>query len=150
MKTLYGLGGLFVFWSIVQPLALAQTSPNQVGVKLDNRIQVIAELADTPAKQTLGLSFRKGLPPNHGMLFIYNNPDVQIFWMRNMQFPIDILWIRHQRIVHIEKNIPPPKNSNQPLKTYGHGVLADMVLEVPAWFTTKHQIRVGQTAFIEP
>jgi hypothetical protein len=92
------------------------------------RIEV--EVADTSARKTLGLSGRASLPDGHGMLFPYERPARQGFWMRDMRFDIDIVWIRAGRIVDItlraRHDVPQPPPLLYPSEP------ADLVLEVPA------------------
>lgn len=56
-----------------------------------HRIQ--AEVAATDPTRSRGLMFRKELAPNHGMLFIFEQPNVQCFWMRNTLLPLSIAFI---------------------------------------------------------
>lgn len=104
------------------------------------------EIAQTPAQQRLGLGNRKNLSPNHGMLFTYKTPGERIFWMKGMQFAIDIIWIYKNTILHIEKDVSPPSSlllNDRKLKTYGHSILADMVLELKAGESEKHRLKAG-------
>lgn len=80
-----------------------QNTPIKVGSRT-----FIAEVADTEAKRTLGLSGRKSLPTNQGMLFVFDEPSQPGFWMKDMNFPIDIIWFdKNRKIVGIEKNLQP-------------------------------------------
>lgn len=66
------------------------------------------ELAATSIEQTRGLSNRTTLPENNGMLFVFPSEGVYRFWMKDMLFPLDIVWIaQNGTVVHIEKNAPP-------------------------------------------
>ena len=66
------------------------------------------EVADTPMAQRNGLSGRDRLEDNQGMLFVFHKPDKYGFWMKDMKFPIDILWIdQNLKIVSIEKSLSP-------------------------------------------
>jgi uncharacterized protein len=55
--------------------------------------QVTAEIAQTPAQRAKGLMGRQSLPPNHGMLFVFEAPTRQCFWMRNTPLPLTIAFI---------------------------------------------------------
>jgi len=66
-----------------------------------------AELADTPPKRELGLMFRDELPPNRGMLFVFDRPAVQTFWMRNTYIPLDIIFIDPDRKIINVATMPP-------------------------------------------
>lgn len=51
------------------------------------------EIADTQAKQELGLGNRASIPDNYGMLFVFSNAERYGFWMKDMLVPIDIIWL---------------------------------------------------------
>ena len=71
------------------------------------RTQFLVEFADTPEEIDQGLRFRKNLNMEHGMLFITKEEEVQSFWMFDMLFPIDIIYIDAEReIVYIAKDMP--------------------------------------------
>ncbi len=98
------------------------------------------ERADTLATRTQGLSGRKSLAPDTGMLFIFEKSDIYGFWMPDMYFAIDIIWIDVQKkIVHIEKNVTPESYP----KIFKSTTLAQYVLEVPAGFSDQNTIEVG-------
>ncbi len=66
------------------------------------------EVADSEEERTLGLSGREGLETGTGLLFIFETPGHYGFWMKDMKFPIDIVWISESgKVVGIEKNINP-------------------------------------------
>ncbi len=106
-----------------------------------NGHQLQIEIADTPIKQAHGLSDRQAMPFNHGMLFIFNDYLQPNFWMKDMYFPLDIIWIKDDVIVKINKNIPLENNKN--LTKYNPRQLIDKVLEVNAGYTQKYNIKVG-------
>ena len=113
-------------------------------VMIGNR-EVKAELADTPLKQMKGLMFRKSLPENYGMLFIFDKEDYHGFWMMNTSIPLDIIWInRDMEIVYIEKNA---QSCGILCPVYRPNEKAKYVLEVNSGFVDKHKIEVGH--FIE-
>lgn len=112
-------------------------------VKIGNTT-VKVEIADTVIKQSKGLMFRKSLGKNEGMLFIFSNEGYHTFWMVNMSFPIDIIWISANRtIVDITKNAEP---CFIPCKFYSPKEKAQYVLEVNSGFADKHKIKIGQKA----
>ena len=66
------------------------------------------ELAQTQREMILGLSNRSSLNLNSGMLFVFDAENIPYFWMRDMQFPLDIIWInQNMKIVGSEKNLQP-------------------------------------------
>ncbi|MCP9455720.1 MAG: DUF192 domain-containing protein [Nitrospira sp.] len=68
---------------------------------------VQAEVADTPLKRARGLMYRDQLDKNHGMLFVFDQPQAWGFWMKNTKIPLDMIWIDAQkRVVHVERHVP--------------------------------------------
>ena len=68
------------------------------------------EIADTPAKRTLGLMNRESLPEDSGMLFIFEDESEKSFWMKNTLIPLDMIFVDSKfEIVHIQKKAEPCK-----------------------------------------
>ncbi|HTE57180.1 MAG TPA: DUF192 domain-containing protein [Verrucomicrobiae bacterium] len=87
------------------------------------------DVAATAAQQEQGLSGRTGLADRQGMLFVFQDPDTSCFWMKDMEFDIDILWFDEGRhLIHQAKNLSP---DTYPAK-YCPPRAAKYVLEVPA------------------
>jgi uncharacterized membrane protein (UPF0127 family) len=67
------------------------------------------EVADNLEARARGLSGRASLPPGAGMLFVFENTGIPTFWMKDMMFPLDLVWIGEQCTVEsITPNVPPP------------------------------------------
>ena len=109
--------------------------------------RIALEIAATPADQRLGLGQRDSLPWNHGMLFVYDEPGVPRFWMKDMRFDIDIVWIRGDRIVDISHRVPHVPGGKGP--TVAPRELTDRVLEVPAGCAAANGWRIGHRAILE-
>lgn len=88
------------------------------------------EVADTEAKKERGLGKRDALDPEHGMYFPFASASHWVFWMKDMRFPIDIVWLRDGKIVDIDASVPVSKSEN--LETYSPVEPADAVLELNA------------------
>jgi uncharacterized protein len=99
------------------------------------------EIVSTIEAQARGLSGRERLEKNSGMLFVYSEPASQAFWMKGMKFPIDIIWIKEQKIVGITENAPV--DSNLIPKIYNSPGKVDLVLEVAAGTAAATGIKVG-------
>jgi uncharacterized membrane protein (UPF0127 family) len=100
-----------------------------------------AELAATGKIRQRGLMFRKSMPENRGMLFIFEKEALFGFWMKNMRFPLDIIWIgRNKKIVEIYEYALPCKDV---CKTITPQAAALYVLEVNAGFAKKQGIKIG-------
>ena len=101
-----------------------------------------AEVAATQDARTRGLMFRKGMAEDKGMLFVFDTEAPYAFWMKNMHFPLDILWIDHnKKIVHVYQNALPCKDV---CKNLAPPQPAQFVLEVPAGFVAKHGVATGE------
>ncbi len=100
-------------------------------------------VAATEAARERGLSGRTGLADDEGMLFVFPRDGKYAFWMKDMTFSIDIIWISADgRIVYIAPNAPPttyPEDFVSPTP-------ARYVLEVPAGFAEMHGVKVGDIA----
>jgi len=114
-------------------------------VQIGDQLQLSVEVVSSMREQALGLGNRFSVPEGTGMLFHYPDVGERIFWMKRMNFAIDIIWIQKGKIVHIEQNVlpPPSKISDRMLKRYGIGVLANMILEVPAGYCQKKSIHIN-------
>ncbi len=67
-----------------------------------------AEISDTPDKMELGLSNRLSLDPDSGMFFVFSDSEPRSFWMKDMLFPLDIVWIdADKKVVGIAPNLSP-------------------------------------------
>jgi uncharacterized membrane protein (UPF0127 family) len=96
-------------------------------------------IADSPDEIVQGLSGRPSMQENEGMLFVFPAPLVPKFWMKEMHFALDIIWIdESKRIVGIEKNISPDTYP----ATFQPAVPVKYVLEVNAGWTDAHSIAV--------
>ncbi len=97
------------------------------------------EIADTHWRRARGLMHRDALGANEGMLFIYEQDRPVTFWMKNVAFPLDLLFIDSSgRIAHIVEDAEP--DSTAPI---GSGVAVGSVLEIRGGASRRAQIRPG-------
>jgi len=75
------------------------------------------------------------------MLFVFKDKRERTFVMRNMNFPLDIIWIKDDKIIKIDKNLPP--EGAKPKKLYNSDKPVNYVLEVNAGFTDKYGIEIS-------
>ncbi len=116
----------------------------QATVVTPSGVEIPVEIADTPAKRHLGLGNRAELRPGWGMLFLFDSSSRHGFWMKNMSFPIDIIWLRNRRVVHVAKQVPPPQSGEQPM-TITPARAANLVLEIEAGRARALGLEVGST-----
>lgn len=112
---------------------------------------VRATIADTPEERRQGLSGVATLKDGEGMIFFFSEPARETFWMKDMLIPIDIIWIRSGVIVGIEESVPYPLPGTPDvlLPRYTSNVPIDTVLEVPAGFSSRAGIAVGDKVEID-
>lgn len=97
----------------------------------------------------MGLSKKKSIGEKSGLLFTFDKEDYYPFWMKEMQFPIDIIFIRNNRIVTIYTNVQPPKDKEENLPIYKPEEPADSVLEVKANTAEKYNFKKGDEVIIK-
>ncbi|HET7451875.1 MAG TPA: DUF192 domain-containing protein, partial [Thermoanaerobaculia bacterium] len=98
----------------------------------------------TPDSRTQGLMFRESLAAGRGMLFLFPAPSVEGFWMKNCNFPIDIVWMdASRRVIFVSAHTPPCKED--PCPTYGPKEESLYVLEIPDGAAEKEKAVVGST-----
>ena len=109
-------------------------------LKVGEAVVELIGIADNDAERSLGLSNHPGLMPGQGLLFVFNTDGMYSFWMKDMTFSIDILWIdAGGKIVTIAQGVSP----NTFPKAFTSDSPARYVLEVPAGFALTHGITVG-------
>ncbi len=134
---------LSIFLTLFLLKEVNTTKYSEVCFLLKDRRCINAEVVDTPEKRQLGLMYREGLKEDEGMLFVFPKEDYYAFWVKNMKFPIDIIWIDgNYKIVHIERNVQP---CDKLCKSYSPQEKAEYVLEVMANFTILQGIAVNST-----
>ena len=107
---------------------------------LDNCVMV--EVVSKQVDMDRGLMYRTRLDQNKGMLFVFPNDDKDVFWMKNMHFDLDILWISLDgRIVYIGQNIPACRAD--PCPVYTPDKEARYVLELNSGYAMSHHWKVG-------
>lgn len=120
-------------------LAVPAKNPNQPKVILGGQ-GVFVMIADTQTLQEHGLSGWEKLEPDHGMLFVFAEPQRHGFWMKDMLFPIDIIWFDSNReVVDVWENATPESYP----KIFTPRVSSQFVLEVPAGFFAEHNLKIG-------
>lgn len=122
---------------------ISQTSLTTVII---NGLELNVEIADTPEKRAKGLSGREKLKENQGMLFIFEKAGIFSFWMKDMNFPIDIIWIDESlKIKEIDEKISPETFP----KTFQPSEPILYVLEVNAGWSEKNEIKIGDKMTLE-
>lgn len=101
---------------------------------------IAVTVADTDKERVRGLGGAEHLDSREGMLFVFPATDNYQFWMKDMLFSIDIVWIdSNWQVVHVEHGVSPDTYP----ATFGAGVLSQYVLEVSAGVAAELGIREG-------
>jgi hypothetical protein len=104
-----------------------------------------ARVADDPQERFTGLSDTTSLAPNEGMLFVFEREDDRAFVMRDMDFPLDIVFVDADG--HITDIAHAPVENDTPLTRYTGR--AKWVVEVNRGWTTDHDVSVGDEVRID-
>lgn len=135
---------VFVFKTYQEPVLNYLRGGGDVAIHVRD-IPLRVSVADTDAKRQQGLSGVTSLDAEEGMLFVFDKTGDYLFWMKDMNFPIDIFWIDEDfKIVHIEENVKP---EYYPAR-YGSTEPARLVLETNAFFAKTFNIKVGDRVSI--
>ena len=131
--------GLLIFLALGRKGNLAININNIKYVSLGGT-KISVELALTNEDKAKGLSGRETLAEDTGMLFVFDYPSIHPFWMKDMNFPIDMIWIDENGIiVYIEHGARPESFP----ELFGSNIESKYVLEVVAGFSKKHQLKTG-------
>jgi uncharacterized protein len=127
---------------ISQEVRSGSNGYRQVNV-IVNGVVLVADIAATDEQRIKGLSMKDSLAENEAMLFVLDNEGEHTFWMKNMKFPIDIIWIDTDKtVVHIEHNLQPC-SSELFCPTYKPNDESLYVLETIGGFAERHDIVKG-------
>lgn len=117
------------------PLDHALVSPNGSAIKI--------RMADTVPEQELGLSYARSLAADQGMLFVFKTSAPHPFWMKDMRFPLDIIWLKSEggryRVVTVDENLSPDSYP----QAFSGTEPADAVLEINAFKSKAFDIVPG-------
>ncbi len=133
------LGLLAVTAHTAPPTPAASES---IPLKLPSGKVLQVELMIREEDRAMGVMFRPSLPPDRGLLFVFERPDFYGFWMKNCKFPIDMVWLDEDRkVVHLAEAVPPCKK--EPCPTYTPMRRALYVLEINAHQARREQASIG-------
>jgi len=139
-----GLSFITVFIFSLFSLTQAESLTTKVCFK---NVCLIAEIADDNFKRQQGLMFRKSLPENEGMLFVFDEEQRYSFWMKNMFIPLDFIWIsKDKRIIDIMTDVKPCVDACDNLIPKEK---VKYVLEVNSGFVSKHKLNLGDQVFLD-
>lgn len=112
-------------------------------IRIDEEILRV-EVVASDKKMQKGLGGRSSLCADCGMIFVFSAPGKHAFWMKGMEFPLDIIWLDNGEVIQVERNI-----SLSDPKTFSPNSNADMVLELNAGMAEKYGLKEGSKLDIE-
>jgi uncharacterized membrane protein (UPF0127 family) len=102
-------------------------------------------VAETPDENMWGLSDFPSLPPDTGMMFVFPQPGIHSFWMKDMKFSLDMIWLdSDNRVITIHENINPDTYLQNPPELFRPVKPASAVIEVPGGFVKEYGVRLGE------
>lgn len=131
---LVGLAALYILWPQIQP---------QTTLRLGDGV-FKTRVAKTPDEREKGLSNTTALREDQALLFVFETDEKWSIWMKDMNYPIDIIWLnKDKKVVHIVKNAPP---ESYPDEKFTSKEEARYVVELVAGTADKKSIKVGGKA----
>jgi uncharacterized membrane protein (UPF0127 family) len=136
------VGGLLVLAALIR--LAGPEAEVLVPVTTPDGVTIVAELADTTEKRAKGLMFRDSLPKDRGMLFTFAEPGHWTFWMKNTRIALDIIWLdRNKQIVHVERNVPECRRTDDGCPQYQPNDEAMYALEIAGGMADQLKLKRG-------
>jgi uncharacterized membrane protein (UPF0127 family) len=108
----------------------------------ENAVCIRADIADNALNRELGLSGRRSLAEDSGMLFVFEKEGRYGFWMKGMRLPLDIIWLnKDKQVIYVKRDLQPCVSSYCP--GYGPQASSLYIIEVSANYTLRHNISNG-------
>ncbi len=127
---------------IKEEIRFSNASYQRVNITLNDQV-LIADVSATNEQRTKGLTVKDALAENEAMLFVFDDEAKHKFWMKDMKFPIDIIWIGSDKSVVDIENSLQPCNSGLLCSRYEPDGDSLYVLETVSGFAQKHGIVKG-------
>jgi uncharacterized membrane protein (UPF0127 family) len=123
------------FWQITRQTtfqaAESQTLLGKTNVSVGSSTFAV-EVATTPEQLAKGLSSRTALNTKTGMLFVFSPAEQATFWMKDMNFSLDLVWIKNGKVTDITRDVQPPAKgaADEEIPTFQAKEAIDYVLEI--------------------
>ncbi len=131
----------------LKPISSSPVSRVPSTAVIDGR-QFKVWLAVSASDQQKGLAVFNSLPADEGMLFIFPTSSYYGFWMKDMKFPIDILWIENGVLAGIQNNAPVENVPDSRLSNYFPPEPINEVLEINAGLAQKYGFKIGDNVSV--
>ena len=139
------------FQKVCGVAAVDQLVRHEHTLTTSNGTKLTIEVADTQESRELGLSGRAEIASGKGMLFVFDHPGKYGFWMKDMKFSIDMVWINQDGVVvHVERNASPSSYfDHTPALVFVNDVAAKYVLEIEEGKADAYGLFLGTKVIIE-
>lgn len=117
-------------------------------VKINERTFDV-EVADEDEERIKGLSDRESLDKDKGMIFVFEQKGRHSFWMKNVSFPLDLIYISDNKVVDIVKNAEPKAKDATDIQIYTPDADANYVLEINGGLSDEYGFEAGQEVTLE-
>ncbi len=142
------LAGVAAVLLAVAGLAYLYLQPESTATIIFGGQRLTVDLAKTSTQQEEGLSGRPSMAENQGMLFVFDGGSQVGFWMKGMEFPLDIIWFgANKSVIYYLQDLAPCTPIECP--SYIPPGTAYYVLEVNAGFVALYNISIGETFSFE-
>jgi uncharacterized membrane protein (UPF0127 family) len=136
---------IIILLALTYPFVFSKKNTNISQVEINGKI-IKVEIAKTDEARNKGLSNRKTLEANSGMLFIFDKPGIHPFWMKDTLIPLDIIWLTPSKTKGIYTivdmtQLQPQRGDNVP--SYTPKKEAQYALEVNANYARNNNISIG-------
>lgn len=129
-----------------QSVNAAQNLPIAAVTTIAGR-KISLEVARTPTEQATGLMHRDTIADDRGMLFVFEPARPVGFWMKNVRFPLDMIFLENGQVKAIAPAVPPCQS--EPCQTYGPETPVNQVIELRGGRAAELGIRVGDRLDIQ-
>jgi uncharacterized protein len=119
------------------------TPKSQTELSIANKVKIAIEVANTDEELQQGYSNHQPISDKEGMLFIMPTIALHTFWMKDMLFDLDFIYIQNNKVVDLVKNIPSPANNQGEIAYVNPKVAVNQVLEVKSGFIDQYKIEIG-------
>jgi len=139
-KFLFGLTLLLIIAILI---LTSKTNKTQSKLIVENKTTIAITLANTEEKKIQGYSQHLPISYQEGMLFVYDQPNFYSFWMKDMLFDLDFIFIKDQRIVDLVEDVKAPPNNHGQIEYINSKKIFNKVLEVRSGFIKKYKTEIN-------
>lgn len=134
---------VFLYFRLSIPKITTDHAFDKRSITIAEKTYTVYE-AKTPIQKEIGLSLFDSIKDNEGMLFYFDTLGKPVFWMKDMKFPIDIVWLKDWTVVQIDQNIPLDRaKTDDQLRDYIPANDINAVLELNAGGAMRGNIKIG-------